>query len=77
MGFFKSNGDRVPDHILKMAEDVKAGHCDRREFLALAAGEALPDDPLRPRFDRMEASSLLIASAWEARRFEGATAMAI
>ena len=37
MGFFKSNGDRVPDHILKMAEDVKAGHCDRREFLALAS----------------------------------------
>lgn len=48
-----------------------------REFLALAAGEVLPEDPLRPRFDRMEASSLLIASAWEARRFEGATAMAI
>ncbi|WP_028029709.1 Gfo/Idh/MocA family protein [Gemmobacter nectariphilus] len=48
-----------------------------REFLVLAAGEALPEDPLRPRFDRMEASSLLIASAWEARRFEGATAMAI
>ncbi len=37
MGFFKSNGDRVPGHILKMAEDVKAGHCDRREFLALAS----------------------------------------
>lgn len=48
-----------------------------REFLALAAGEVLPEDPLRPRFDRMEASSLLIARAWEARRFEGATAMAI
>lgn len=48
-----------------------------REFLVLAAGEALPEDPLRPRFDRMEASTLLIASAWEARRFEGTTAMAI
>jgi peptide/nickel transport system substrate-binding protein len=37
MAFFKSNGDRVPDHILKMAEGVKAGHYDRREFLALAS----------------------------------------
>lgn len=46
-------------------------------FLALAAGEALPDDPLRPTFDRMEPSSLLIAEAWEARRFEGMAAMAM
>jgi peptide/nickel transport system substrate-binding protein len=37
MGFFKSNGDKVPDHILKMAEGVKAGHYDRREFLAMAS----------------------------------------
>lgn len=42
------------------------------EFLALAAGGALPDDPLRPRFDVMEPSSLLIARAWETRRFSGA-----
>jgi len=37
MAFYKSNGDRVPDHILKMAEDVKSGQYDRREFLALAS----------------------------------------
>ncbi|MDW6026189.1 ABC transporter substrate-binding protein [Mesorhizobium sp. BAC0120] len=36
MQFYKSNGDRVPDHILKMADDAKAGKIDRREFLALA-----------------------------------------
>ena len=36
MQFYKSNGDRVPDHILEMAEDAKAGKIDRREFLALA-----------------------------------------
>ncbi|MCA0305172.1 MAG: diguanylate cyclase, partial [Proteobacteria bacterium] len=37
MTMFKSNGDRVPDHILAMAESVKAGKYDRREFLALAS----------------------------------------
>ena len=37
MGFFKSNGDCVPDHILTMAEGVKAGRYDRREFLAMAS----------------------------------------
>ena len=37
MTFYKSNGDRVPDHIVKMAEDVKAGGVDRREFLAMAS----------------------------------------
>jgi len=37
MTFYKSNGDRVPDHILAMAEDAKAGKMDRREFLALAS----------------------------------------
>ncbi len=37
MAWFRSNGDRVPDHIRKMAEDVKAGQCDRREFLAMAS----------------------------------------
>jgi peptide/nickel transport system substrate-binding protein len=37
MIFYKSKGDRVPDHIVKMAEDAKAGKVDRREFLALAS----------------------------------------
>jgi len=37
MTFYKSNGDRVPDHILAMAEEAKAGSVDRREFLAMAS----------------------------------------
>ncbi len=37
MTMFKNNGDRVPDHIREMAEDVKTGKVDRREFLALAS----------------------------------------
>ncbi|MEQ1950306.1 ABC transporter substrate-binding protein [Mesorhizobium sp. CN2-181] len=37
MTFYKSNGDRVPEHIERMAEGVKAGTMDRREFLALAS----------------------------------------
>ena len=37
MAIYKSNGDRVPDHILAMAEEAKAGKMDRREFLALAS----------------------------------------
>src|SRR6188768_881752 len=37
MTFYKSNGDRVPDHIRQMAEETKAGKMDRREFLALAS----------------------------------------
>ena len=37
MKFYRSNGDRVPDHILKMAESAKAGTVDRREFLAMAS----------------------------------------
>ena len=37
MTFYKSNGDRVPAHIEEMAEGVKAGRVDRREFLALAS----------------------------------------
>ncbi|RTL95494.1 MAG: ABC transporter substrate-binding protein, partial [Hyphomicrobiales bacterium] len=37
MAIYKSNGDRVPDHILKMAEEAKSGGVDRREFLALAS----------------------------------------
>ena len=46
-----------------------------RDFLALAAGVALPDDPLRPRFDQMRTSSDLIAAAWEARGFAGQVAL--
>lgn len=37
MTIFKSNGDRVPEHILRMAEQAKAGTVDRREFLAMAS----------------------------------------
>ena len=37
MTFYRSNGDRVPDHILEAAEQAKAGKIDRREFLALAS----------------------------------------
>ena len=34
---YASNGDRVPSHIEAMAESVKAGKIDRREFLAMAS----------------------------------------
>src|SRR5690606_20448478 len=37
MTTYKSNGDRVPAHVVKMAEDVKAGGVSRREFLAMAS----------------------------------------
>ena len=37
MTFYKSNGDRVPDHVHKMAKRVGAGEMDRREFLAVAS----------------------------------------
>ena len=37
MTFYRSNGDRVPDHIRKMAESAKSGEVDRREFLAMAS----------------------------------------
>jgi len=37
MKFYRSNSDRVPDHILAMAEQVKTGEVDRREFLAMAS----------------------------------------
>ncbi|MEQ1943088.1 ABC transporter substrate-binding protein [Mesorhizobium sp. VNQ89] len=37
MTVYKSNGDRVPDHIRKMAESAKSGEVDRREFLAMAS----------------------------------------
>ncbi|MHA6645465.1 ABC transporter substrate-binding protein [Mesorhizobium sp. A623] len=37
MGFYKSNGDRVPPVIEEMAEETRCGRMDRREFLALAS----------------------------------------
>jgi peptide/nickel transport system substrate-binding protein len=37
MTFYRSNGDSVPDHIVRMAESAKAGTVDRREFLAMAS----------------------------------------
>lgn len=37
MTFYKSNGDKVPDHIRKMGEDARAGGVSRREFLAMAS----------------------------------------
>lgn len=37
MRFFRSNGDRVPGAIEKMAVEARAGHMDRREFLAIAS----------------------------------------
>jgi len=37
MEFYKSNGDRVPEHIRELAAETRAGKYDRREFLALAS----------------------------------------
>ena len=37
MKFYRSNGDRVPAVIEKMAADARGGRMDRREFLALAS----------------------------------------
>ncbi|PZQ96130.1 MAG: diguanylate cyclase [Cereibacter sphaeroides] len=37
MPIYKSNGNQVPDHIHKMAGEVKVGKIDRREFLAMAS----------------------------------------
>jgi len=37
MTIYKSNGDRVPDPIHKMAAEARKGGMDRREFLALAS----------------------------------------
>ena len=47
------------------------------DFLRLVGDKPLPPDPLRPRFDQMEASSQLIATAWEQRQFTGNVVMAI
>lgn len=37
MRYFRSNGDRVPETISRMAEDARNGRIDRREFLAMAS----------------------------------------
>jgi len=37
MSLYKSNGDRVPGHVEALAEGVRAGRFDRREFLARAS----------------------------------------
>ncbi|TCD16161.1 ABC transporter substrate-binding protein [Oricola cellulosilytica] len=37
MAFFKRSGERMPDHVVEMAEATKNGKMDRREFLALAS----------------------------------------
>ena len=37
MAFFKRNGERMPDHVIDLAEATKNGKMDRREFLALAS----------------------------------------
>jgi peptide/nickel transport system substrate-binding protein len=38
MNFYRSNGNRVPEHIHRMAETARGGSAvDRREFLALAS----------------------------------------
>ena len=37
MKMFKSNGDRVPEAIVSLAESAKAGKSNRREFLAMAS----------------------------------------
>lgn len=37
MAFYRSNSDHVPPVIEELAEDVRAGRMDRREFLTLAA----------------------------------------
>src|SRR5262249_45040237 len=37
MQSYKSNGDRVPEHIHELAAETRAGKYDRREFLAMAS----------------------------------------
>lgn len=37
MTIYKSNGNRVPDHIIRSANATRAGELDRREFLAMAS----------------------------------------
>ncbi|MEP2533128.1 hypothetical protein [Shimia sp.] len=46
-----------------------------RDFLASVRGQNGSGNPLLPRFDRMRASSLMIANAWETRVFSGVVDM--
>lgn len=41
------------------------------DFVALACGQSVSDNPLLPRFDQVRPSCELIANAWQARRFTG------
>ena len=41
------------------------------DFLALTRGDAMKDDPLLPRMDRVYDSCAMIADAWQMRRFHG------
>ena len=50
MTMYKSNGDRVPAVVEKLAEATKAGEVDRREFLATAASSAFALRTSAPRF---------------------------
>ncbi len=52
MTFFKSNGDRVPAVIEKLAESAKAGEMDRREFLAMASVMGASTAMARPHHPR-------------------------
>jgi predicted dehydrogenase len=47
------------------------------EFLQLAAGEELLEDPLRPVFAQMGESNRLITAAWKKRKFSEAVALTI
>lgn len=44
-----------------------------RDFIALAEGGQVSDNPVLPRLDRVAESAGLVAQAWEARRFIGET----
>ncbi|TCL09472.1 putative dehydrogenase [Shimia isoporae] len=45
------------------------------DFLALVRGKNTSENPLMPRFDRMFESSLMLARAWENRKFSGVIEM--
>lgn len=42
-----------------------------RDFMSLAEGRETSGNPLMPRLDRVRKSARLVASAWEAREFQG------
>ena len=42
-----------------------------RDFMALVDGEETSGNPLMPRFDMVQESCALIATAWEGRAFHG------